>query len=91
VAALQSALGNPALSAGLKLTVPRAWTYNVATSINVNIALLSTTLTYGGGRLTVSSTDTWTSITQTVYARARQRGAALQGGIGQPTLSAGSS
>jgi len=82
---------HPTLTTGLKLTVPQTLNYNVATTSGANSAALSTTITTTvQPYYTVTNTDTWTSITQSVYGTSNANAvAALQVALSNPTLSTG--
>ncbi len=93
VTALQTALGNPVLAAGARLTVPQTLNYDTGTSTAANNAVLSATLTTTttvAPYYTVQSADTWTSITQAVYGTSNAGAvSALQAALGNPVLTAG--
>ncbi|MBI1889492.1 MAG: LysM peptidoglycan-binding domain-containing protein, partial [Burkholderiales bacterium] len=77
IAALQTALGNPALTAGAQLT-------NIPATLNYT-ATISAPPHYF-----VQAGDTWTSITQALYGTSHANAvAALQAALGNPALTAG--
>jgi YD repeat-containing protein len=77
--ALQSALGNPPLTAGNRLTsLPSTLTVTTTTTVTVP------------AYYTVQAADTWASITQTIYGTSNAAAvSALQSALGNPTLSVG--
>src|SRR5215467_4462937 len=91
IAALQTALGNPALTQGTRLTVPQTLNYNTTASSSANSAVLSTTTTTTvAPYYTVGASDSWTSVTQTVYGTSNAAAvAALQAALGNPALTQG--
>jgi YD repeat-containing protein len=75
--ALQSAMGNPSLTAGTKLT---GW----PSSLSVTVS------TYIGPFYTIQSGDTWQSIANNLYhVNSADAGNALQNAMGNPALIAG--
>ncbi|MCA3174483.1 MAG: RHS repeat protein, partial [Burkholderiales bacterium] len=92
--ALQTALGNPALTTGSRLTVPASLSYPVNQSSSANAAVLSTTLTSTStvpAYYRIKTGDTWAGITQAVYGtNVAAAVSALQTALGNPTLTVGS-
>ncbi|MCA3176245.1 MAG: RHS repeat protein, partial [Burkholderiales bacterium] len=93
--ALQTALGNPALTVGARLAVPANLSYLVSQSNNANASALApavttTTTVTVDAYYTVKNSDTWTTITQAVYGTSTATAvAALQTELGNPQLAAG--
>lgn len=92
VAALKTALGNPALTTGVNLDPPATLAYvaSVVSTLTVIPSALTTITVLGSPAYTVLAGDTWAGITQKLYATSDAEAATtLQSLLGNPALTPG--